>query len=340
MDNLLSRFYELNQIEKERLAQGEALEEPWLNPVDSLSGGLATLPKGAIAALSDFLIDIPMSLVLEGVANENPEVLKAMYVGKRGMKNLGIDAGKDLAGQFSGLWDQMPRLEIDDSAARYAKPGNWHSARMAQKRDPLLELNAGGFIRDSNLPDELLSIPINLEDMSGGSYHRVTSIDPENIRLGRDSNEDLLHELQHAVQEREGFARGGSPESVLDLSSYDKAIRKLEQIDYELEQLQRGGGIPLTKYDEFSKLSNQRTPLVKVIEQFDRLMNDGVERVKAYKHLAGEIEARDTAHRMNLTPEERMRTQPLSGYAVQNGTFGPTYDPNPISLEDFIVRME
>lgn len=38
--------------------------------------------------------------------------------------------------------------------------------------------------------------------------------------------------------------------------------------------------------------------------------------------------------------DQRRRIQPLSGYGVRpDGTFGPTYDPNPIPLDDYIVRM-
>jgi hypothetical protein len=64
---------------------------------------------------------------------------------------------------------------------------------------------------------------------------------PEQINANAQTMSDLrttsLHELQHAVQEREGFAPGGSPNDFLDQfgGDYQPAFRKYQQLPGEVE---------------------------------------------------------------------------------------------------------
>lgn len=89
----------------------------------------------------------------------------------------------------------------------------------------------------------------------------------------------LLHEIQHDIQRKEGFATGGSPENMKDVA---------------LEMLRRdvaSGEIPST---------NQAIEMLPMAQQ------------NAYKRLAGEAEARLTQSRMKLTPEERLQYFPYN----------------------------
>lgn len=92
-----------------------------------------------------------------------------------------------------------------------------------------------------------------------------------------------LHELQHYVQAREGFANGGAPSQMKDIA---------------LEMLRRdvaSGQIPDTAQ------AMQMLPMAQH---------------NAYKRLAGEAEARAVQSRMNLTPAQRRALFPLDSYDV------------------------
>lgn len=104
--------------------------------------------------------------------------------------------------------------------------------------------------------------------------------------------EALLHEIQHAVQEIAGFARGGSPEGIraVDPVRFDKIYKAHYEHNLDNWKAQNPGAKDIP----------------------DALKGDIVEATKmeAYRMLAGEIEARDTADRMVLTPAGRKMEKP------------------------------
>jgi hypothetical protein len=104
------------------------------------------------------------------------------------------------------------------------------------------------------------------------------------------SNSVALHEMQHAIQQREGFARGGSPEMFPD---YKGALERAKS---------NGGFDPLTGDADF------------VIE--DAMKNYGENPFDAYQRLAGEAEARATQARLGMDMAQRRATFPLDSYDV------------------------
>lgn len=297
-------------------------------------------------------------------------------------------------GQFSALHDRVPRVEVDDSGAslfnhdpmeaalerfRRGEIGieDLQAARQEPRRQPWLDPE----LRRKEMSD-VLDHPALYEarpDMARVGYVRDATSqrvnignaaysEPENLVVmgaSADINDvraSTLHELQHALQERGGMARGGSPEQMAKLRAqlankmdFDTTVSALAR---EAEQNFSGNVDMAAK--ELNDLGIEVTP-----EHIQRLMKIGTKAaIKSgeesqaalsrlmgsgkgpqsdhdlYRRLAGEIEARDTAARMNLTADQRRSIQPLSGYGVRaDGTFGPTYDPNPIPLDDYIVRM-
>lgn len=127
------------------------------------------------------------------------------------------------------------------------------------------------------------------------------------------SNEDksaLLHEIQHAVQSREGFARGGSPEA---------------------EFLSRG-----------NITGDVLSPEAQLIYENKGVSKDQAA-MEAYRRLAGEAEARLTADRALLTPEQRLQYFPFEERSFQNPYIEKTTDFNAYGLDvnpkDLIVRQ-
>lgn len=94
-----------------------------------------------------------------------------------------------------------------------------------------------------------------------------------------------IHEIQHAIQDREGFAAGGNPDMFeSDLLS----LADLNKISFsEMDDFQRSMFGQLRK-----KYKNAKTPY------------------EAYKMLAGEVEARNVQIREKMTKAERKSRPP------------------------------
>ena len=113
----------------------------------------------------------------------------------------------------------------------------------------------------------------------------------------------LVHEIQHYIQDKEGFAQGGNNEMIIDKNALD-AIAKLraekdavakEFYAMSPEEQQR------RKY-EINKRYNDLTKQIERLEKSSRIGYDG------YNRLSGEVEARNVSSRLNMTPEERRKT--------------------------------
>lgn len=133
-----------------------------------------------------------------------------------------------------------------------------------------------------------------------------------------------LHEMQHAVQSREGFARGGNPQSKGLMEAAREIAKKAEAtytaLNDEMFAFQdkwlRERGISqndpnVTRYyQQANKEWRQAFPdKAKRQDQAFRDMEMKGGRV-AYPRLAGETEARNVSERMSMTPEERRSTPP------------------------------
>jgi hypothetical protein len=119
-----------------------------------------------------------------------------------------------------------------------------------------------------------------------------------------------LHELQHAIQRKEGFAKGGSPSNVLDdwyaginqeLSSLSKQMDALPEFERRFDKL---------KQEQYSMLR----------KNYDDLMNKKLynppDQEEMYRRLAGEAEARAVQTRMNMTDTQRRVIFPYESYDV------------------------
>jgi hypothetical protein len=144
---------------------------------------------------------------------------------------------------------------------------------------------------------------------TGGSFSGEMGYAPSSptINLGWDNGPNThsvaLHELQHAVQGREGFALGGNPESMKALLSERAQLKA--KFDAAVEQ-------SLTATDPIARANAQQE------RQFYGLALGKLPRVDsaqdAYRKLAGEAEARATQARMNMNQQQRRDTFPFESY--------------------------
>ena len=106
------------------------------------------------------------------------------------------------------------------------------------------------------------------------------------------------HELQHAVQAKEGFARGGSPDMV-----------RKNFMDYaEPEWIEYAKTLPNYKNQPTDKARQE------FIESFVKMRLGNPEDV--YLRLAGEAEARAVQRRFDMTEAEKKKTHPYKSYDV------------------------
>jgi hypothetical protein len=130
----------------------------------------------------------------------------------------------------------------------------------------------------------------------------------------------MLHELQHAIQNKEGFATGGSPDilrlgSKADRQAFSDAWAKInapaDRAAFERYVHDPESGVPVDKaYEQY---------VAQKAKDAKRFPNAAEQQWVAdylYRNSAGEAEARATQARANMTAEQRRAVFPYDSYGV------------------------
>jgi hypothetical protein len=227
-------------------------------------------------------------------------------------------------GWFQGP-DQKWRWEIDDSgmrlqgaAADVAETGRGHVLTTVDRAvDHPGLMNA--------YPDRPFKGDLSMErGTDGGSY----TPGPDGITIRAPSSTEArsttLHELQHAVQEREGFARGANVGEYASGPMFDQRARDLQA---DLSQNLTGGItarppeiIDSLKYGNPQEIAEiaRRHGFASTDEAIAFLRHQDERRTPfgQYQRTAGEAEARAVQARRDMTPEQRRATFPMDSYDV------------------------
>ena len=148
------------------------------------------------------------------------------------------------------------------------------------------------------------------EDYLGANFDPSDNV----ITMGKIAMEPergvALHELQHAIQRKEGFAKGGSPSTVLN-DWYAGVNSELSSLVKKMDAL--------PDYDrKFNKAKQQEYDALR--SKYDELMNQKLysppDQEDMYTRLAGEAEARAVQKRMNMTDTQRRVIFPYESYDV------------------------
>lgn len=118
-----------------------------------------------------------------------------------------------------------------------------------------------------------------------------------------DSGNIFAHELQHAIQDIEGFAKGGSTLAVtaqMQEETRDKILNKLKKLAAE-------NGYTVSEIIDNPKMVSNNAELADVLNKYKNILEKGA-RYYAYARLGGEVEARNVQARMGMSAEERRRT--------------------------------
>ena len=146
----------------------------------------------------------------------------------------------------------------------------------------------------------------------GSLYGNLLNISSKG--LTKDPRSTALHELQHAIQEREGFAVGGNTRDFAVMRN--KALDSIGDLNTRMSEI--------AKKLENKSLPAQEQALLR--SQYDQAMetrqglvsNASIDPMQAYGNLMGEAEARLTQRRMNLNPQQRRQNFPFE-YTGETG---------------------
>jgi hypothetical protein len=205
-------------------------------------------------------------------------------------------------GFFKGA-DGMWRQEIDDSVAKF-------NDKWADNPSPT-QMQIG--MKIVKLPEvidhpELFEAYPRLKDhqvIYDNNFRGIAEFSGEAIRVGKAAFTEgvpaykdksiLMHEVQHAIQDIEGFAKGGSPMKSVRGEyklKYEADVDKLRPTYIDLLAKQRKGD--LISSEEQGKLDYLKA----VFNKYDEYQKGGDKKAyEYYLELAGEVEARNVQSR-------------------------------------------
>ena len=145
----------------------------------------------------------------------------------------------------------------------------------------------------------------------------------ESLHIGKGSSDPrsvALHEYQHGIQAREGFARGGSPNNATRALGYLPDPVVVQQAEYLAEMAGKyyNGSVedaarnlrPLGS-DEWqtAAIGIARDDPARIGTMKEQL-NLAANPYEAYRRLAGEVESRNVETRRDFSPAERKAKRP------------------------------
>ena len=240
-------------------------------------------------------------------------------------------------GWFKGA-DGKWRFELDDSDINFKDTGSYMASH----------IKSGVKLGDLIQADKLFNAYPDLKNITvkasadGGIYYspKTDEIFFDGGEMVDNAKGSLLHEVQHAIQQREGFAQGGSPSEFRDINRTEMA---LEGNKNRLRTLLGNNPKEATVYSEMNRLLKQYQGFdnmpAEIEQKYDSLLGEMQGEVgrnildldfeirtaqmrlregnadiltaeDQYRRLAGEVEAKNVQLRLPLTEEQRKAFSP------------------------------
>ena len=224
---------------------------------------------------------------------DNLSVARKMEEEKKDAKAIKIATGWE-RGADSKWRYEMHDAKIKDTmnvgggqiVKRYEDDMLWNGGKLSEVIDAPELFKAYPQLKDVRIETDAI-----MNDMpSNGEYNSKTNTITIHADELKYMNSILNHEIQHAIQDIEGFAKGGSPRLVRG-----EVKKKLNEVTKQIRQLRAEG-----KEDEAKALVEKNRGLYNAYQKNDDY--------NSYVSLAGEVEARNVSVRLNMTPEERRKT--------------------------------
>lgn len=269
---------------------------------------------------------------------DNLDVAKQMEEAKKDAKAIKLATGWERGAD--GKWRyEMPDAKIKDMkdigggniVKRFDDDMFWNDGKLADVIDA-----PGLFEAYPQLKDVRIDTDAIMNDMpSNGVYNAKTNTITIHADELKYMNSILNHEIQHAIQYIEGFAKGGSPEQMEKEFKAAQDEWKARAYAHELEEKAKEMGgeynqseVEKALVEEYKDLDMSdelpdKETRIKGFNYFargyaDRSMDDAIKRFrlnestrsdfdsyKEYLKLAGEVESRNVEKRLGMTDEER-----------------------------------
>ena len=171
---------------------------------------------------------------------------------------------------------------------------------------------------------ELANIRIETDDMTGdnvsnGGYDAKLKRIVIHASDVKELNSILNHEIQHAIQHIEGFAKGGNEKTALIYGAEHPYHEAILTAKYVVENAKRKGyDLDYNKVKELMLAIDNDTATPEMEAELIKGTGLTIEELgdlypfdltfKMYQSFAGEVEARNAQSRMNMTPEQRRET--------------------------------
>jgi len=227
-----------------------------------------------------------------------------------------------------GKW----RFEIDDSQAQFAPVNDW-----------LDDAEVDGVMLGEALNHPALfaaypelaqvQIRVNPARRSGGMFvsqpgrgfvgSYIEIGDPTLYSADSPAIDVVMHEVQHAIQVREGFATGGSEDAMRadkDQAMADRDYwRQVADLRREIDSLgdEAGQQAFIDTFERTPTEQQMQDALATDLPQIEQRAADAEQVMRdignpetTYRRLAGEVEARNTERRRTMTAEERQAASP------------------------------
>lgn len=273
----------------------ESAKNAFTLPGDVLSGKVqpgSTQEIERAADLAGFMIGGPAPVASKlsegtlgsfmgvGAKSFNPDRLQeAMALKGNGAT---VDEIWNKTGTFQGA-DTKWRQEIPDNKAKYDDLWNVYGSNPS---------TLGKVLDHPELykayPD-LKDMKVNYNPRTPGAFYDTAT---DRIEIGSaNSKETILHEVQHAIQEREGFAKGGTPAKNATLN-YESDLNNLRKEFQSINAKYQSG-------KELSKEELDRIPYLDTVFKLQVLRQKAgyARSVENYQRLAGEVESRNVETR-------------------------------------------
>lgn len=224
---------------------------------------------------------------------DNLSVARKMEEKKKDAKAIKMATGWERGAD--GKWRyEMPDAKIKDTmdvggghiVKRYEDDMLWNGGKLSNVIDAPELFKAYPQLKDVRIDTDAI-----MNDMpSNGEYNSKTNTITIHADELKYMNGILNHEIQHVIQDIEGFAKGGSPRLVRG-----EVKKRFDEVTKQIKQLRAEG-----KEDEAKTLIEKNRGLYNAYQKNDDF--------NSYKSLAGEVEARNVSARLNMTPEERRKS--------------------------------
>jgi hypothetical protein len=271
--------------------------------------------------------------------------MNAMFLGAgaRTANQAALKTAKDMAAKGAGrdaIWNETGWFKGVDDKWRFEIPDNKSFYRSLptpspQSQDDFVK-QGGDTVGRQLIHDELFAAypdakGIGLQQFSGNSKLKGTyssgeggAMDGGQISLmGNDKGSTILHELQHAIQDAEGFARGGNAFGLKPGTPawgiYQDRLKSIVTPPSLEDFAKSWGGTPAEAAADYAKHVKQLETYSKkgLPSDLDRAAQESAVE-EAYRRMAGEVESRNVESRLSMTPEQRRATPPWMTQDVED----------------------